>query len=63
VVGFLGIGAQKAATTWLYHQLGRHPQVRFPGGKELHFWDRFDPQQVNLWQNMLTPETPLTPAG
>lgn len=63
VVGFLGIGAQKAATTWLYHQLSRHPQVRFPGGKELHFWDRFDAQQVNLWQNMLTPETPLTPAG
>lgn len=36
---FLGIGAQKAGTTWLYKQLASHPQVRFPAGKELHYWD------------------------
>jgi hypothetical protein len=39
---FLGIGAQKAGTTWLYEQLSRHPQVLFPAGKEVHFWDRND---------------------
>ena len=36
---FLGIGAQKAGTTWLYEWLRSHPQVSFPGGKEVHFWD------------------------
>ncbi len=37
---FLGIGAQKAGTTWLYSQLEQHPQLVFPLGKEAHFWDR-----------------------
>lgn len=37
---FLGIGAQKAGTTWLYQNLRRHPEIAFPGGKEMHFWDR-----------------------
>lgn len=37
---FLGIGAQKAGTTWLYAQLAKHPQVGFPKGKELHFWNQ-----------------------
>lgn len=36
---FLGIGAQKSGTTWLYQQLAGHPEVDFPGGKEMHFWD------------------------
>ncbi len=39
MLNFLGIGAQKAGTTWLYTQLARHPQVGFPKGKEIHFWD------------------------
>jgi hypothetical protein len=37
---FLGIGAQKCGTTWLYELLALHPQVRFPAGKEVHFWNR-----------------------
>lgn len=37
---FLGIGAQKAGTTWLYQNLRRHPEIAFPGGKEMHFWNR-----------------------
>jgi hypothetical protein len=36
---FLGIGAQKAGTTWLYEMLVRHPEIRFAGVKELHYWD------------------------
>ncbi|KAA6187849.1 glycosyltransferase [Thiohalocapsa marina] len=36
---FLGIGAQKAGTTWLYQHLSRHPQIAFPAGKEVHYWD------------------------
>lgn len=39
---FIGIGAQKAATTWLFQCLKMHPDVYFPRGKEIHFWDRRD---------------------
>jgi len=37
--GFLGIGAQKAATTWLDRCLRTHPSIRLPPLKELHYFD------------------------
>jgi len=37
---FLGIGAQKAGTTWLDHQLRHHPDLFLPGRKEVHYFDR-----------------------
>lgn len=37
---FLGIGAQKAGTTWLYHQLSNHSEIWMPPVKEIHFFDR-----------------------
>ena len=37
---FLGIGAQKAGTTWLWQMLRGHPQVWLPPRKELHYFDR-----------------------
>ncbi len=40
MLDFLGIGAQKAGTTWTYHWLAKHPDVSFPLGKEAHFWNR-----------------------
>jgi SAM-dependent methyltransferase len=46
MLDFLGIGAQKAGTTWLYAQLSAHPQVRFPAGKELHFWNNEEERDV-----------------
>lgn len=49
MIDFLGIGAQKAGTTWLYAQLDRHPQVRFPAGKEVHFWDRRRDEGAAAW--------------
>lgn len=36
---FLGIGAQKAGTTWLYTMLSQHPDICFPLKKEIHFWN------------------------
>ena len=39
MVDFLGIGAQKSGTTWIAEMLSRHPQIQFPAGKEVHFWD------------------------
>jgi hypothetical protein len=37
---FLGIGAQRAGTTWLWIHLRSHPQIWMPRRKELHFFDR-----------------------
>lgn len=36
---FLCIGAQKAGTTWLHHNLKKHSEVCFPHFKELHYYD------------------------
>jgi hypothetical protein len=36
---FVGIGAQKAGTTWLGHNLQLHPQIWMPDIKELHYFD------------------------
>ena len=35
---FLGIGAMKAGTTWLYAMLDRHPQLLFCPEKEVHYF-------------------------
>lgn len=38
---FLGIGAQKAGSTWLHENLASHPQLFLPPEKELHHFDWF----------------------
>lgn len=43
---FLGIGAQKAGTTWLYTMLSHHPDISFPSGKELHYWNKQYPAKT-----------------
>ena len=35
----VGIGAQKAGTSWLHRALSAHPQIAMSGLKELHFYD------------------------
>ena len=62
-VDFLGIGAQKCGTTWLFRQLSRHAQVAFPCGKELHYWDHASDPDVEAWVSDLQPETRQTPDG
>jgi hypothetical protein len=38
---FLGIGAQKAGTTWLHANLKMHPEIFLPAeAKEVHFFDK-----------------------
>ena len=39
-VDFIGIGAHKAATSWLYHNLRQHSGIWLPPRKELHYFDR-----------------------
>jgi len=35
----LGVGAQKAGTSWLYNQLAKTRNFKALGTKELHYWD------------------------
>jgi len=53
---FVGIGAQKAGTTWLGHNLQLHPEIWMPGIKELHYFNERinDPKDsiAALWQGM-----------
>lgn len=37
---FLGIGVQRAGTTWLHNCLTEHPELFLPKKKEIHFFDR-----------------------
>lgn len=40
---FVGVGVQKAGTTWWYHLITRHPDVVTRGHpKELHYFSRFE---------------------
>jgi len=57
MLDFLGIGAQKAGTTWLYEALSLHPEVRFPAGKEVHFWD-IERERGSEWYQRLFPALP-----
>ena len=36
---FLGIGAMRAGSTWLHHNLALHPSVWMPPFKEIHYFD------------------------
>lgn len=64
-VDFLGIGVQKGGTTWIYHKLSQHPQVVFPAGKELHFWDRASNSQLSgvEWKSRLTSHARISSCG
>jgi hypothetical protein len=37
---FIGIGAQKAGTTWLHRNLQAHPEIWMPKEKELHYFNK-----------------------
>jgi hypothetical protein len=51
---FLCIGAQKAATSWLYVTLQEHPEIWMPPIKELHFFDHlYVPENRNWTQGHL----------
>ena len=57
MLDFLGIGAQKAGTSWLHEALRLHPQLRFPAGKEVHFWNAQRAQGLD-WYRALFPDAP-----
>lgn len=46
MLDFVGIGAQKTGTTWLYEWLKQHPEIHFPYVKEISFWSAHYPQSL-----------------
>lgn len=46
---FLGIGAQKAGTSWLHRNLASHPKVWLPPVKEIHYFDEVHIRAHRRW--------------
>src|SRR5262245_8764381 len=63
---FLGIGAQKAGTTWLHENLRTHPVLSFPHGTEIHFWDAQRDRGIDWYRSLFVSsdrvEGEITPA-
>ena len=54
----VGVGAQKAGTTWLFDYLGRHPDVAMSPIKELHYFDQiFRPELCGMWERDFNRQT------
>lgn len=55
-IDFIGIGAQKAGTTWLWRMLKQHPDFDLPYIKEMHYFDRSEtyPSPNKLSKSNLT---------
>jgi len=54
MIDFLGIGAQKAGTTWLCEMLRNHPDIAFPAGKEVHFWDKKRTRGIEWYRSLFS---------
>jgi hypothetical protein len=52
MLDFFCIGAQKCGTTWLFEQLRKHPQIDFPAGKEIHFWDQKHAKGLDWYRSL-----------
>lgn len=51
---FIGIGAQKSGTSWLYEALNNHPDISFPAGKEVHFWDAYYRNGIDWYHSLFS---------
>lgn len=45
---FIGIGMERAGTSWLFTQIAFHPDIWVPPLKELHYFDVIDPKAFYL---------------
>lgn len=53
---FLGIGAPRSGTTWLYSLLAGHPEIYVPlYRKEIHFFDRYYDLGLSWYKNFFPP--------
>ncbi len=59
---FVGIGAQRAGTSWLYHALNAHPEIFLPL-KEVHFFDEKYEQGTDWYFSLFETEKEHTITG
>jgi hypothetical protein len=52
---FLGIGAVKAGTTWLYRNLYQHPALYQPVTKPVRYFDRHIAKPIETYQAIFSP--------
>jgi hypothetical protein len=52
---FLGVGAVKAGTTWLYRNLGEHPEVYMPVLKPVRYFDRHAEKPIESYSAIFRP--------
>jgi hypothetical protein len=60
---FLGIGAERAATTWLHQCLREHPQVFVAPCKEIHFFNDHYSRGLAWYASHFCPKPGQTTAG
>lgn len=59
MLNFLGIGAQKCGTTWLYDALATHPGIAFPAGKEVHYWNSPRGRSIEWYSTLFNDDTQI----
>ncbi len=47
---FIGIGAQKAGTSWLHACLYEHPDIYMPASKEIHFFSKYSDRGIPWYE-------------
>ena len=47
-LNFVGIGAEKSGTTWIADCLAEHPEICMAPGKELYFFNEYDPHFLTV---------------
>ena len=52
---FLGIGAVKAGTTWLYEILKLHPEVYLPPAKPVYYFDKHKNKPIESYSRIFWP--------
>jgi hypothetical protein len=59
---FVGLGAQKCASTWLHHVLAAHPQVSVPETKEIDFFSYHFDRGYQWYEHCFGGATPASRA-
>jgi hypothetical protein len=52
---FLGVGAVKAGTTWLYRNLYQHPELYLPVTKPVRYFDRHLDKPIETYSSIFRP--------
>lgn len=60
---FIGIGAQRAGTTWLYENLRGHPDIFLPSKKELRFFNFGYDEGLDAYHSHFSAVTDETAVG